>query len=328
MKKRLLLLTILALVLGACIVLSSCDKSNTDNSQNVTVTFDTKGGSAIESVQVTKGEKVAKPQDPQKEGYTLEGWYVDDEKWSFVGYVVTENMTLTAKWIPTTYTITYVGNVTHTNNTTYTTEDDSFELDGIAKDEYCELLGWYEDEEFTKPISKIEKGTVGDKTLYAKVKHEFLEFNLNGGDYTVIGSDADLASVVIPSTFNSKSVTSIGEGAFSDCENLISITIPDSVTSIGKNAFSGCKSLKNIEIPSSVTSIGSYAFEDCASLVSIIIRNSVTSMGGSVFSGCALLTVYCEAQSKPSGWSGDWDNLDWKYNFGECNVRWGYKQDN
>ena len=54
-------------------------------------------------------------------------------------------------------------------------------------------------------------------------------------------------------------VTSIGS-AFSNCEYLTSITIPNSVTSIGNCAFYGCSSLTSITIPNSVTSIGSSAF--------------------------------------------------------------------
>ena len=64
--------------------------------------------------------------------------------------------------------------------------------------------------------------------------------------------------VVIPN-----SVTSIGAGAFYDCDTLTNVIIPNSVTSIGSEAFYGCSSLTNIVIPDSVTSIGSEAFHGC-----------------------------------------------------------------
>ena len=59
------------------------------------------------------------------------------------------------------------------------------------------------------------------------------------------------------------SVTSVGEGAFSGCSNLRSITIPDCVTSIGERAFSGCSNLRSITIPDCVTTIGEGAFDGC-----------------------------------------------------------------
>ena len=85
-------------------------------------------------------------------------------------------------------------------------------------------------------------------------------------------------------------VTSIGESAFSSCNVLTSITIPNSVTSIGNYAFNNCQNLTSVTIPNSVTSIGGSAFSNCTSLTSITIPNSVTSIGGSAFRGCTSLT--------------------------------------
>ena len=78
-------------------------------------------------------------------------------------------------------------------------------------------------------------------------------------------------------------VTSIGEGAFCQCEYLTSIVIPDSVTNIGQEAFEDCFSLEAIVIPNSVTSIGDRAFKGCIPLTSVVIPDSVTSIGEEVF---------------------------------------------
>ena len=43
-----------------------------------TVTFDTDGGSEVASVEVVEGDKVTKPVDPTKEGFTFEGWYLGE----------------------------------------------------------------------------------------------------------------------------------------------------------------------------------------------------------------------------------------------------------
>ena len=121
-----------------------------------------------------------------------------------------------------------------------------------------------------------------------------------------------LTSIEIPS-----SVTSIGDFVFAECSNLTSIEILSSVTSIGSYAFLNCSSLTSIEIPSSATSIGSYAFENCSNLTSIEIPSSVTSIGYFAFYYCSNLTIYCEVESKPSGWDSSW-------NYSDCPVVWGY----
>ena len=86
------------------------------------------------------------------------------------------------------------------------------------------------------------------------------------------------------------SVTSIDQYTFSNCLNLLNITIPNSVTIINNEAFCNCSSLKNVTIPDSVTWIGTNAFSNCLSITSVTIPNSVTSTGDGIFKGCVSLT--------------------------------------
>ena len=149
-----------------------------------------------------------------------------------------------------------------------------------------------------------------------------------------------LAEIVIPD-----SVTSIGNLVFQGCSSLTSITvdnnntsyksidgnlyskdgktliqyatgktatdftIPDSVTSIGEDAFYNCTSLTSIVIPDGVTSIGTAAFFGCTSLTEIVIPDSVTSIGRYAVCDSSSLTIYCEAESQPSGWVSQWNYL-------------------
>ena len=64
------------------------------------------------------------------------------------------------------------------------------------------------------------------------------------GDY-VIESPVIINGVEVP-------VTEISDGAFEDCTELTSVTIPSTVESIGENAFKGCKDLEEIYCESDV----------------------------------------------------------------------------
>ena len=177
--------------------------------------------------------------------------------------------------------------------------------------------------------SSEEDSSVEEEEDEEKTPSEGLEYTLSddGTYYSVtgIGTCTDL-DVVIPSTYNNLSVTSIADWAFEDCSGLTSVVIPDSVTSIGYGAFLFCDSLTSVVIGDSVTSIGEDAFYDCSSLASIsvdennahyssldgnlynkdkttlvqyaigktdtsfVVPDSVTSVGEGAFEGCDSLT--------------------------------------
>lgn len=105
MKKKLFGILFVSLVtMIICISLSACG-SDTDKSSYYTVSFNTDGGSNIDTQQVEKGGRINKPIDPTKDGYEFLGWYFSDEEWSFVGFFVTNDMTLTAKWQQVNYSV-------------------------------------------------------------------------------------------------------------------------------------------------------------------------------------------------------------------------------
>ena len=97
-----------------------------------------------------------------------------------------------------------------------------------------------------------------------------------------------LESISIP-----EGVTSIGENAFSTCDNLASVTLPSSttspLTSIGASAFSYCSALKSISLPKSVSEIGESAFT-FSGLESIGIPEGVTEIGQLTFCYCSKLS--------------------------------------
>ena len=133
---------------------------------------------------------------------------------------------------------------------------------------------------------------IDDKNFYLDyIKYSVVEGHLEVSGYDKAGIKAE-PQIVSSVTYkrNKLEVLSIGEKAFSGCENLTSITIPDGVTKIGGSAFSDCNCLTSVTIPNSVISIGSSVFYLCCSLTSVTIPNSVTIIGGDAFRNCSSLT--------------------------------------
>ena len=100
--------------------------------------------------------------------------------------------------------------------------------------------------------------------------------------------------ITIPNTVvyegKTYTVSAIGHGAFSGCDDLTSVIMGDSIISIEFSAFSSSKNLRAVTIGKSVRTIGEFAFYYCLSLTEIVIPDNVTSIGNSICSYCSSLT--------------------------------------
>ena len=167
-------------------------------------------------------------------------------------------------------------------------------------------------------------GVMADEEVFKSRDYEYRVLEDGAAEITSYsGKDSVLK---IPNTLDGKTVTSIGDEAFSGCRALTSIELPDSVTSMGVNLFAGCESLKNIqvsleqpvfavidgvlfnkaekslicypagkqeeayEVPQGIQQIKFGAFAGCRFLTTIELPDSVTSIGDGAFAECSALT--------------------------------------
>jgi len=97
-KKLLSVLLTLVLLLGM-VPLAGTAYASENGSAVCTVSFDSAGGSLVESQQVTAGEKAKEPESPSREGYAFSGWFTEKGEEFDFSAPVTEDLKLTAKWV-------------------------------------------------------------------------------------------------------------------------------------------------------------------------------------------------------------------------------------
>ena len=135
-------------------------------------------------------------------------------------------------------------------------------------------------------------------------REDIKNVNIDTGITTIsngaFDSCVNIVSVKIPN-----SVKLIDSGAFAECYSLTNVTIPNSVEEISNGAFWDCVSLENIEIPNGVKTIGDSAFGACQGLKSVKIPSSVDEIGANSFSFCTSLVEVHVDEGNPSYCSED-----------------------
>lgn len=114
-------------------------------------------------------------------------------------------------------------------------------------------------------------------------------FTLIGKNYTLTSYAGNSNKIKIPSIYNGKAVTVIGERAFYDCSEITEIVLPDTIKEIGKEAFGYCTSLKKIKI-SACTRLKDKAFIGCTSLTEIYFPEKLIHIGVAPFAECTSLS--------------------------------------
>ena len=74
--------------------------------KNITVSFDSDGGTPVADQKLTAGAFISVPAAPIKDGYAFAGWYLGDTAWDFETNTATDTITLVAKWVAV-YTVTF-----------------------------------------------------------------------------------------------------------------------------------------------------------------------------------------------------------------------------
>lgn len=124
-----------------------------------------------------------------------------------------------------------------------------------------------------------------------KVKKDFIVNPDEGSLDMYEGTDTD---IMIPSEVDGVKITAVGN-AFTG-SGITSVVIPDSVNTIYYNAFSDCNELKSITVGEGVTSLPD-SFDGCEKLSYIRIPPSVTEIENGIFDTCPNVVIYCNEGS-------------------------------
>jgi hypothetical protein len=239
------------------------------------ITFNTNGGSAVESIKVRDNQYAIRPEDPTLDNYVFRRWEREGREWLFESKRVTEDMTLSALWVSAV---------------------ELFELDPVGDTGDLMITGFKKQASFS--TLRIPS-TINGKTIVALDDEAF---SYTHGDYakhiiipeTVVsvGDGAFMKSTEV--TFDIQGViTSIGESSFENCSLLTEVKLGEGIESIPFMCFFECTSLKTINIPNGVTTIEENAFEGCSSMLTIVLPATLTTVEDSAFANCnALRTIF------------------------------------
>ena len=142
-----------------------------------------------------------------------------------------------------------------------------------------------------------ESSTVDLDCIAQGICGENMSWILDNNGLLTISGEVEMASKIPWRSYNDQiksivinnGVTTIAKNAFSNCRNLLSVSLPDTLKEINDQAFEDCEKLNSIVIPDSVQQLGFATFQRCHSLSNVHIGKNVKVIPNSSFSSCTTL---------------------------------------
>jgi len=147
------------------------------------VTFNSMGGTAVEAITIEEGKTLELPSNPTRTGYTFDTWYLEESLATpFTNFVISESITVYAKWTINTYTITFnTDGGTAITNASVNYNQTLTQPTAPTKTGY-QFAGWFTDANKTNAFVSTTPITQ-NITLYAKwtINTFIVSFDEDGG---------------------------------------------------------------------------------------------------------------------------------------------------
>ena len=155
MKKRVITAFFVAVLCFCLACFISCNNDATQKNKYLLKFISNGANYDVIVVSSESDTTITLPQEPKKDGYSFDGWYLDDGVWNCPfdpAKKITADTDVYVKWTRTTFTITYTdpeGKPLVTEGfylpTSYTIESETIVLDSYYLPGY-KFNGWFDDE--------------------------------------------------------------------------------------------------------------------------------------------------------------------------------------
>ena len=156
-----------------------------------TVSFDSRGGGAVDSQTVQYEGLITEPSSPLRTGYSFEGWYQEQECqniWDFANDIVLGNTTLYANWTINQYTVNFDskgGTAVDAQTVDY---GSTLTLPAEPVKEGYTFAGWFKEIDCTTPWLFASDTVSEDRTLFAGWTENDYTISFNKNDAGAVGS--------------------------------------------------------------------------------------------------------------------------------------------